>query len=118
MTYILDKLFNRGYQQQVEFLQHNSFITATELVAERLRNGGVSLIWGPPGTGKTTTFLNAIEKEFFNIVEGNEVILYVGPTNHLVADVYSKLASIYQKFDLKKKRFRRAGKDLWIPVWF
>jgi Cdc6-like AAA superfamily ATPase len=105
MTYILDKLFNRGYQQQVEFLQRDSFITATELVAERLRNGGVSLIWGPPGTGKTTTFLNAIEKEFFNIVEGNEVILYVGPTNHLVADVYSKLASIYQKFHLGIKDF-------------
>jgi hypothetical protein len=106
MTYILDELFNRGYRQQVEFLQqHDSFITATELVSEKLRNGGVSLVWGPPGTGKTTTFLNAIEKEFFNIIEGDDVLLYIGPTNHLIAEMYSKLASIYQKFHLGKNDF-------------
>jgi hypothetical protein len=105
MTYILDKLFNRGWGQRIEYLQHDSFVEATRLVANRLRNGGVSLVWGPPGTGKTTTFLSAIERELFNVVEGNDVILYIGPTNHLVAEVYSKLASIYKKFQLEKKDF-------------
>jgi len=105
MTYILDDLFDRGRRQRIEYLQHDSFLKATELVANGLRNGGVSLVWGPPGTGKTTTFLSAIEREMFNVVEGNDIILYIGPTNHLVAEMYSKLAGLYKKLQLEEKDF-------------
>jgi len=105
MTFKVDDLYKKGIQTPIEFADHQSFIEATNLITNRLRNGGIALVWGPPGTGKTTTYVNAITRVLDDIINSSDLLLYIAPTNQLVAEMSMKIASIYAKFQLGQKDF-------------
>lgn len=105
MPFSLDILFENGYSMDFQCEQPTTFMKARQLIVDRIRRGGVSLTWGPPGTGKTTTFLSSIEVVLPQLVDGPETLIYIAPTNKLVADTYVKLAAIFKKFALKKNDF-------------
>jgi len=50
-----------------------------------LKHGGMSVGVGPPGTGKTAIF-NFVQKEIFDELDKDEVIVYIAPTNRLVEE--------------------------------
>jgi hypothetical protein len=50
-----------------------------------VKNGGMSVGVGPPGTGKTVVF-NLAQRELFDALDDYEVMIYVAPTNRLVED--------------------------------
>jgi len=105
LTLIVDNLYERGVKTSLRYVDHESFREATKIVTHRIRDGGVSLVWGPPGTGKTTTFVNAIYREFDNIINSSDLILYIAPTNQLVGEMCMRLASVYRNFQLEQKDF-------------
>jgi hypothetical protein len=54
-------------------------------VMDVVRRGGMSVGVGPPGTGKTVIF-NFAQREVFDRLSKDEVVIYVAPTNRLVEE--------------------------------
>jgi DNA polymerase III delta prime subunit len=69
---------------------------AVELVKKSIIEGRISLVQGPPGTGKTTVFELSIN-ELFDSISSDYLLLYVAPTNKLVADMMKRIAKLYCK---------------------
>lgn len=109
MSYDVNYLINRGYSEDFG-IEPFFNINAVELVKKKIvaiDSERISLVQGPPGTGKTTIFHQVIN-ECLDEVDENEVFLYIAPTNKLVADMLTRVASIYRNRgrtleDLKKE---------------
>lgn len=72
--------------------------TASSSVEQAVKNHGVSVIHGPPGTGKTTTFAYVVNNMIgskTNSLDSDEIFLYIAPTNELVKDMFQKVAVYY-----------------------
>lgn len=85
-AYITGRLKKRGVTENLIFpfsLNENQMIAV-----ERAFSSQVSLIEGPPGTGKTQTILNIIA----NILVRGQTVAIVSSNNKAVENVYEKLA--------------------------
>jgi hypothetical protein len=54
-------------------------------IMDVVRRGGMSVGVGPPGTGKTVVF-NFVQREIFDKLSEDEVVIYIAPTNRLVEE--------------------------------
>lgn len=54
-------------------------------IINSIEKGGMSIGVGPPGTGKTVIF-NIAQKEVFERLDDDEIIVYIAPTNRLVEE--------------------------------
>jgi len=104
MVFILNDLYEKA-TTPIHYRRHGSFVETVNLVTNRIRNGGLSLIWGPPGTGKTTAFAKALEDTLPDIQREPSVVLYIAPTNKLVAEMYQKIAGAYKVAGFSKEDF-------------
>jgi hypothetical protein len=66
---------------QLDFAQNQGVNNVVNVI----KHGGMSLGIGPPGTGKTVVFSFA-HYEIFDELDKDEVVLYIAPTNRLVAE--------------------------------
>jgi AAA domain len=55
----------------------------------------VALVQGPPGTGKTTVFESAVNAAV-DKMSGGSTMVYMAPTNRLVAEMLEKVAYVYR----------------------
>lgn len=54
----------------------------------------LAAVWGPPGTGKTTTYIAFFEDAYLRgLLAGDDLIHYVAPSNELVMDTAARLAA-------------------------
>jgi len=66
---------------QLDFTQNQGVNNVVDVI----KRGGMSLGIGPPGTGKTIVF-NYVHDKIFDELDKDEVVLYIAPTNRLVAE--------------------------------
>lgn len=92
---ILNGILSRPILDDVEY--SDSFIKSAYLVKNSLMNYKISLIQGPPGTGKTKVFTEVI-KDVLNVTPENDLIIYIAPTNELVAQMLQRVAVILKTF--------------------
>lgn len=93
-----------GRQKQVKQLIYPFGVNESQLTAvEQAFNAQISLIEGPPGTGKTQTILNIIA----NVLLRGQTIAVVSNNNAAVKNVYEKL----EKFGLDYLVARLGSKD-------
>jgi hypothetical protein len=72
--------------------------SAASSIEYAVKGHRMSVIHGPPGTGKTTTFayvVNNMVGAQGNSLDSNEIFLYIAPTNELVKDMFQKVAVSY-----------------------
>ena len=71
---------------------------AIELL-ERSVLGDLSLsaIQGPPGTGKTSVVEGFAERRLDELMDGEGLLIYVAPTNHLVFEAFRRMARILMR---------------------
>jgi len=63
----------------------NTQLQGVNSLINSIKKGGMSIGVGPPGTGKTVIF-NITQKEVFEKLDDDEVIVYIAPTNRLVEE--------------------------------
>lgn len=84
----LDDLIEAGRRMAEEF---RSFTLDTEqqkgleCISKNIRDGGLAVGVGPPGTGKTIVF-NRVYADSFDSVDEKEAVIHVAPTNRLVEE--------------------------------
>ena len=90
--YLERKILTREPPKELQVIFPFGFNASQKLATERAINGPVSVIEGPPGTGKTQTILNIIA----NAVINNKTVAVVSNNNSATANVLEKL----QKYGL------------------
>lgn len=96
MVYSIKNILEKAQKEAQEgggysVIEEESFINALGLVKRALIKRGVAIVQGPPGTGKTTVFVDAV-REMINRLNEGELIIYVAPTNKLVAQMLGRVA--------------------------
>jgi hypothetical protein len=71
-------------------------------VVKVVRHGGMSLGVGPPGTGKTVIF-SLTHNKIFDELDKDEVILYIAPTNRLVAECAIRTLALLLNKEIDEK---------------
>ena len=71
-----------------------------------MSNRGLSLVQGPPGTGKTTLFESAVNVAIDKSADGR-LLVYMAPTNRLVAEMLEKVAFVYKSWVNQKRILQR-----------
>jgi len=107
MVYRVKDIIESNLQHSRLIDYNEDLLDAKNKVIDAIRGNKISLVQGPPGTGKTTVFEQSIN-DFFDNITNDMVLLYIAPTNQLVADMLKRIASIYynkgkQKEDIKKE---------------
>lgn len=64
-----------------------------ECIGENIKNGGLAVGVGPPGTGKTMVFSKAYVENLENI-DSDEVIVHIAPTNRLVEETAERTIAL------------------------
>ncbi len=104
MVYSVNEIMNKaleGKQPVLVLETEESFKRALNLV-EKAFEGRIAIVQGPPGTGKTTVFIEAIDRVIDRLDE-RELIIYVAPTNKLVAQTLDRVAHILSKRGYKTR---------------
>lgn len=72
-------------------VQHKSYLTKhqNDIVQKIISATDYYLLWGPPGTGKTSVIIRRLAEYFYE--ESHEVILYVAYTNRAVDEICAAL---------------------------
>jgi hypothetical protein len=107
MVYRIKDIIESNIQHMRPIDYNKGLLDAKNKVIDAIRGNKISLVQGPPGTGKTTVYEQSIN-DFFDNIGNDMVLLYIAPTNQLVADMLKRIASIYynkgkQKEDIKKE---------------
>jgi len=94
MIYDIESIINQGRTKQFPSSLDDSQLKALGLIIKKVNSGGIALIQGPPGTGKTTLLREVIAK-LYNTLDKDECLVYIAPTNKLVADMLKAVVNIY-----------------------
>lgn len=94
MEYRVSHIIQRGWDKAYT-VDRSGFAGAHNLVQTALNHGEIALVQGPPGTGKTTIYESILHDNIDRLANGNPV-LYIAPTNQLVADMLERIASVYR----------------------
>src|SRR5581483_8996358 len=94
MPFEVSELLNDGLQKEYQ-VDVNGFQGAYNLVRNAVDRTKIALVQGPPGTGKTTVYQSILHDSLDRMANGNPV-LYIAPTNQLVADMLEKMATVYR----------------------
>jgi len=93
MVYIIKDIIDsaKGYARPPKEELGN----AVNKVKKAIDDRDIALVQGPPGTGKTTIFEHTIN-DILDSLSKEEILLYIAPTNQLVADMLKRVAAIYR----------------------
>lgn len=93
MVYNVAELIEAGWKKPYT-VDPSGFPGAYSLVQNAVSHGGITVLQGPPGTGKTTLYEGILHDNLEKLANGNPII-YVAPTNQLVADMLVRMAATY-----------------------
>jgi len=108
LSYRVGELINEGFRKTFD-IDPTYIRNAVKLVERKISaqdNERVALVQGPPGTGKTTVF-HEIIRNWHEKLDKDEVMLYIAPTNKLVADMLIRIASVYYSLGKSKDDLKR-----------
>ena len=97
------------FQDTKEILQFNSGVTKEQsnILNDILKTKDYFLLWGPPGTGKTSIMLKNLVKHLYS--NTNENIMLLAYTNRAVDEICDAVLSIHHDF---KQKYLRLGTRL------
>ncbi len=87
-------LINSGWDEEY-LIDVTGFQGAYNLIQNAVSHTNIALVQGPAGTGKTALYQSILHDMLGRITNDNPV-LYIAPTNQLVADMLQKMASVYR----------------------
>lgn len=91
-----------------QFFNPNLNSSQKEAINFAINESAITIIHGPPGTGKTYTLIELIKQLTFN---NDEKVLVCGPSNISVDTILERLSPIFNEEDeADKKKTRRAAK--------
>ncbi|CUM53318.1 uncharacterized protein AC631_00549 [Debaryomyces fabryi] len=91
-----------------QFFNPNLNSSQKEAINFAINESAITIIHGPPGTGKTYTLIELIKQLTFN---NGEKVLVCGPSNISVDTILERLSPIFNEEDeADKKKTRRAAK--------
>ncbi|CUM48737.1 unnamed protein product [Debaryomyces tyrocola] len=95
--------------KEKQFFNPNLNTSQKEAINFAINESAITIIHGPPGTGKTYTLIELIKQLTFN---NDEKVLVCGPSNISVDTILERLSPIFndEEADTDKKKSRRAAK--------
>lgn len=100
--------------KEKHFFNPNLNTSQKEAINFAINESAITIIHGPPGTGKTYTLIELIKQLTFN---NDEKVLVCGPSNISVDTILERLSPIFneEEVDTDKKKSRRAAKKSTSP---
>ncbi len=94
MVYSIEKIYLNYVKDRQQIELEGTASEAMTLISNSINNNSLAIVQGPPGTGKTTLYYKVIEESLENLDE-NEVLVYVAPSNRLVADMLKRVSKLF-----------------------
>ncbi|MFP3190255.1 MAG: DEAD/DEAH box helicase [Thermoproteota archaeon] len=112
MVYKIKEIYKLNKDKEFKYDTNiQSFVDAANILKQSINNHNLALIQGPPGTGKTSLyeFLLQDQKIWDLLEQDNEVVVYIAPTNKLVADMLTKVSKYFPNENDFKESVRVYG---------